>query len=114
MLSLAGLPIAWMGVFASIMAAIRVPLLQRKHSRDVSGFETSGAYLPSPLALLFTSFALMTVFVFVSLIAFVAVCLPGTIAFGLGDMSNTVAMVSGLIGVLCFFSMYFLSLRLRF
>ena len=114
MLSLIGFPLGWIGIAASITSAVRVPLLQRRHLQGGTDLLIAQPALPSPLALLFSSLALNIVFGVVSFIAFAAMCIPGTIAFGLGDVSNTVASASGLFGLVCFFLMFFLSLRLRF
>ena len=111
-ISLIGFPLGWAGVIASVSAAVRVPLLQRRHSMDVTEFASARADLPSPLALLFTSLALNIVFFVVSFIAFAAVCIPGTMAFGFASYS--VVSISGIIGLICFCMMFIFSLRLRF
>ncbi|MDX1926445.1 MAG: hypothetical protein SFV81_08005 [Pirellulaceae bacterium] len=109
---LSSVPMSWVATFVCIAGAIRVPLLQRKHYREVAGVIQAG--LPTPVALFFSSLALSFAFVLVSFIAFMAVCIPGTIAFGFGDLDQTVFWVSGLLGLLCFCGIFFLSLRLRF
>lgn len=114
LLSVVVFPLSLIGMFASIAAAIRVPLLQRRHAQEVGGFENTLPSLPTPLALLFTSLALNIVFIIVSFIAFAAVCVPGTIAFGFGEASYTVLGVSAVIGLACFGWMFYFSLRLRF
>jgi hypothetical protein len=98
-----------LGLIASVAAAIRVPLLQRRHLRY---HPTTN--LPTPFALFFTSLAMMIPFVVVSFIAFAAVCIPSTLAFEAPGAFNSVAVVSGLVGLLCFGTMFVLSLRLRF
>ncbi len=113
-LSWVGIPLGWVGVFATIAAAIRVPLLQRKYPQELSGLVNPGQNLPPPLALLFTSLAMNSVFIVVSFIAFAAVCIPSTLAFGIGDPGNVVVAISGIIGLLFYCLMFFLSLRLRF
>ena len=104
-----GFPIGWLGVATTIAAAIRVPLLQRRHTRMQSGFN-----LPTGFALLFTSLALMLVFVVVSFIAFAAVCIPGSIAFSMGNLGSWIFWFSVAASLICFCTLFVLSLRLRF
>ncbi len=113
-MALDGIPLAWLGILLTIAASIRVPLLQSRHNPESSEFDAKGGKLLPPAALLFTSLALLSVFAVVAFIAFMAVCIPGTIAFGMGDLSSSVATISGIIGFICFSLMFILSLRLRF
>lgn len=96
-------------MFVVCAAAIRVPLLQRRHFQ-----EDYGPILPNAFTLLFTSLAMMIVFLVVAFIAFAALCIPGAIAFGSGNSIRQVAGISGAIGLLCFCMQFFVSLRLRF
>jgi hypothetical protein len=106
-------PLRWVAFVLCVASPIRVPLLQRRHYRVLSDDVQSMASLPSPLALLFSSLALNLLFLVVSFIAFMTVCIPGTIAFGLGDVSWTIFWLSVLAGFMCFCMVFFLSLRLR-
>ena len=106
-------PLRWFAVVLCVASAIRVPLLQRRHNRVLSDDVQSVPRLPSPLALLFSSLAFNLLFLVVSFIAFMTVCIPGTIAFGLGDLNWTVFRLSALAGLICFCMVFYLSLRLR-
>jgi hypothetical protein len=109
LMTLSGIPMGWLALIASIAAAVRVPLLQRRHSR----YDRTTNLLP-PFALFFTSLAMMIPFVVVSFIAFAAVCIPTTIAFETVAAGFRIAALSGLVSLLCFVTMFVLSLRLRF
>jgi hypothetical protein len=108
-MTLFGLPIGWGGIVISVTAAIRVPLLQRRHARFHHASE-----LPNSFALFFTSLALMVAFVIVSFIAFAAVCIPGSIAFTMGDLGSAIFSLSILASLICFCTLFYLSLRLPF
>ena len=101
--------LGWLAVVTTIAAAARVPLLQRRHTR-----QHLARSLPNAFALLFTSLALMMVFVVVSFIAFATVCIPSSIAFGNGNAGYLILGVSVLASLFCFFTLFALSLRLRF
>lgn len=107
-LSVFGIVVGWAGVFMVSAAAIRVPLLQRRHCQ-----EDSGPILANAFVLFFTSLAMMLVFGVVSFIAFAAVCIPSSIAV-LRDENYSVALISAVVGLMCFFLQFWFSLRLRF
>jgi hypothetical protein len=113
-----GLPLGFVAMLACGAAGIRVPLVQRRYSRMVANELQVRSILPSPLALLFSSLALNIVFMVVSFIAFMTVCIPVTLAgipnSGVWFQGNTVLMISGAVGLICFGLLFFLSLRFRF
>ena len=101
--------LGWLAVVTTIAAAARVPLLQRRHTR-----QHLARSLPNAFALLFTSWALMIVFAVVSFIAFAAVCIPSSIAFAYGNVGYLIFPVSIAASLCCFFVLFALSLRLRY
>ena len=93
-------------------AAVRVPLLQRRLTRNRAAIR-----VPSPLMLLLTSWAIMLGIGFASCIAFCAICLPsGYVAFSM--QSNEDLLIpfvfgfSGLAGLAAFATLFYWSLKL--
>lgn len=99
-------------LFVSIAAVVRVPLLQRSNFHQAAAFSVMRPNPPSPILLLLTSLFLNVTFLCVSAIAFVVVCVPGTIS--LGDLDNAVLGASAFIALLSYLFLFLLSLRLRF
>ena len=106
-----GFPLSWGGAVTILAAAVRVPLLQRRRLRL-----QPYSRLPNSTVLLFSSWALMIVFVFVSSIAFAVVCVPtALVSYGSNTSSLTFAlMCGGLASLISFCTLFYLSLRLPF
>ncbi len=109
--ALLGYPLALGGALSILVAAIRVPLLQRRHAR-LQGHGN----LPNSTALLFSSWALMIVFVVVSSIAFAVVCVPtALISFSSNASGLTFPLTcGGMASLISFCTMFVVSLRLPF
>lgn len=109
------------GIIALVSAAIRVPLLQRRHA------ELPAVPRPQPLWLLLSSWFFCMAFGAASCIAFCAVCIPGgflvlTVAgnglptngpFGIGIFGTIVLGLSGLTALASYIFLIRLSLSMR-
>ena len=101
--------LGWGLAASTIAAAVRVPLLQRSYPTFHPNSRPANS-----LVLLCTSWVLVAVFMFVACIAFVVICVPGTIALGTpgGTSPNLIALGSGFAAFICFCTLLYLSLRL--
>lgn len=99
--------------FASILGAIRVPMIQKRVSR-LHPERT----LPRPILMLFASTSFVLIMEIVSFICFCAVCLPaslvtaGSFLRGPDQTIIVILSLSGLVGLLAFIGMYMYSLKL--
>ncbi len=109
--ALAGIQICWAGAATILAAAVRVPLHQRRHVRLEPYSRSANANV-----LLFSSWALMIVFVCVSSISFAVVCVPtALISYGSNSSSFTFAITcGGIASLISFCTLFYLSLRLPF
>ncbi len=107
-----GLPLP--GLVATVAAAVRVPLLQKRQAREFP--ERVPA---NPFLLLLTSWVFMLVAGFASGIAFVVVCLPTSMVVLSAGSPEDVAFafvlgLSGIVWLLTYLFLFRLSLRLPF